>query len=123
MNKYGKVALKAVAYCKKGHAPVMAWEKAALEVFGNSISAIKSCPKSTFLGLCEAGLINEIPVGKYTRSKKNKNYALNAIEVLKLNANKHYSPKELWSKIQIKPIRHNSQMDVVLELWKNKLLV
>ena len=123
MNNYGKTALKAVGYCKKGYLPVEAWDKAAIEIFGNSTSAVKNCPKSAFLGLCEEGLVKNIPMGNYTLSEKNKDYALLAVAILKLNRNRRYTPIELWDKIRTKTIRHNSQMDVVLGLWENNLII
>ena len=57
-NKYGKTAINAVEYYKIFNCPIEAWEKAAKQTFESKSSQEKSCPKSTFLGLCEEGLIN-----------------------------------------------------------------
>ena len=122
MNKYGLVALKAVENIKKGNTVVESWENASIEVFNSSTSVNKGCPKSTFLGLCEEGLIKDVPSGPYTKSKKNKLYAIKAVEVLKHNPSIDYKPRELWNKVIEKPLNYNSQMDVVLSLWKNNLI-
>lgn len=59
----------------------------------------KGCPKDTFLGLCQCGLIKNVPKGNYTRSKKNLSYALEGVRILKLHPNKFTSSNELWSEI------------------------
>lgn len=43
----------------------------------------KGCPRNAFLGLYEEGLVKGIPSGNYTRSKKNKEYAIKAVKILK----------------------------------------
>jgi len=40
---------------------------------------VKGCPRGAFLELCEAGMIKGIASGKYTRSKRNKEYAIDAV--------------------------------------------
>jgi hypothetical protein len=85
MNKYGKAAVRAVKMYreKRVASPQEAWEKATVELFGSGTpSQIKSCPKDAFLGLCQDGRIEGIPRGEYTRSKKNKDYAITAVELL-----------------------------------------
>ena len=57
-SKYAKVALQAASLASTGTSPVSAWKTAAAEVFSSSPSGErKSCPKSAFLGLAEAGEI------------------------------------------------------------------
>jgi hypothetical protein len=68
------------------------------EVFPTKSSQEKPCPKTTFLGLCEAGFVKGIPKGKVTKSVKNKEYAIKAVAVLKQNTQTTFSPKELWDK-------------------------
>lgn len=116
MNKYGKAAIKAA---KEGENPIESWEKAAIALFKSLDSQKKSCPKSTFLGLCEAGLVNGIPKGNYSKSIKNKKYALKAVKILKQHTETRYLPKELWEKLDLEDKKHNSQMDVVLALWEH----
>ncbi len=116
MNKYGDAALRSVQLYKLHYDPLLAWELATIEIFGESTSQQKVCPKSTFLGLCQNGLIRGIKEGNYTSSKENTEYALKAVEFLLQNWN-YISPIELWKEIQPSDISHNSQMDVVLALW------
>lgn len=78
---------------------------------------MKGCPRGAFLGLCEEGLIKGIPCGSYTKSKKNKQYAIDAVEILKENLGKDLGKKELWYKITGNKKSYNSQMDIVLELF------
>ncbi|WP_339319345.1 hypothetical protein [Paenibacillus sp. FSL R10-2734] len=129
MNKYGVVAIKAIELMKNGELsePPNAWNKAASDMFGEGTSSQrKGCPKNTFLGLCEEGLIRGVPKGNYTyRSDSlNKTYAIQAVELLKANPELAKDKNELWRKV-IKGVKkqHNSQMDVVLALWNNNLIV
>jgi len=84
----------------------------------------KGCPKGAFLGLCEEGLVRGIPRGLYTQSRKNKEYAVRAVRLLKEG---QYAPKDpfvLWSRVMAgDPKNYNQQMDVVLALWENGYIV
>jgi hypothetical protein len=82
----------------------------------------KGCPKNTFLSLCEEGLVKGIPKSNYTKSVKNKDYALRAVAILEQNKHTTFLPKELWDKLELGDKRSNSQMDVVLALWENGLI-
>lgn len=126
MNKYGQVALKATTLAINGMHPVQAWELAATETFIDSPSAQKkSCPKSVFLGLAQAGLLKGVAPGQYTKSRNNYQYALAALALLKQDESLSQNPKKLWSHVTKKEIKvtYNSQMDVVLALWNTKYLV
>jgi hypothetical protein len=124
INKYGETAIKSLKKYKGSYSIIEVWLRSAKEVFPNSKSSQeKSCPKGTFLGLCEEGLIKGIHKGDYTKSVKNKEYALKAVVILKQNTKTTFSPKELWEKLELGDKRHNSQMDVVLALWENGLIV
>jgi hypothetical protein len=123
MNKYGQTALKSVQNFKKGYSIVEIWSNSAKEIFKTKSSQVKGCPKGTFLGLCEEGLVKGIPKGNYTKSVKNKEYALKAVEILKQNTQTKFSSNELWEKLELGDKRSNSQMDVVLSLWNNNLIL
>jgi hypothetical protein len=85
MGKYGEAAVLAVQLYKEGivSGPLDAWERAVSRVFpASTAQQDKGCPKGAFLGLCCDGLIEGIPQGAYSRSSKNKQYALKAIEIL-----------------------------------------
>lgn len=119
MNKYAQIALKTVGSFKDGYSIEEVWWDVAKQIFDTKSAQEKGCPKNTFLGLCEEGLVKKIPKGNYTKSVKNKGYAVQALEALKQNDKKSFTPKELWTAINLGDKRHNSQMDVVLALWNN----
>jgi hypothetical protein len=121
-NKYGLTAIKSVQNFKDSYSIKEIWSKSAKEVFETKSSQEKSCPKATFLGLCEEGLVKGIPKGNYTKSVKNKEYALKAIAILKQNKETTFSPKELWEKLELGDKRYNSQMDIVIALWDHNLI-
>lgn len=123
-NNYREVALRVAKTKEK---PKDNWLKEVKITFSHSESSQKkSCPKSAFLGLCEAGLVKDIPTKNYTTSVDNKTYAIEAINILKRNLDTSFSPKELWQKVKellfIDKKDHNSQMHVVLALWENNLI-
>jgi hypothetical protein len=123
INNYGETAIKSVQNYRDTHSIIEIWSQSAKEVFPNSKSSQeKSCPKGTFLGLCEEGLVKGIPKGNYTKSVKNKEYALKAVEILKQNTQTTFSPKVLWEQLELGDKRSNSQMDVVLALWEADLI-
>jgi len=122
MGKYGQIAIEAARLAQKTKDPVGAWEVISSQIFGKGTpSQLKGCPRNTFLGLCSEGKLKEIPVGNYTRSKKNKIYGLKALELLSKNTS-FLDPSELWIKVlqaagEDLPKQHNEQMDVVIALW------
>lgn len=126
MKKYGRTSLIAVDLLREGQEtePREAWRKAALQVFPDSkTSRNKGCPRDTFLGLCEAGLVQGVKSGKYTRSKKNKAYGLKALSILNKSPNLASDEKTLWGIVMAgTPKKENSQMDVVITLWQNNLV-
>ena len=126
MGKYGEVSYLAVqAIMKNGKLrPRQAWAEAAEKIFGEgNTSARKGCPRSAFLGLCEAGMVRGVPKGKYTRATKNKEYALKAAVLLKTDPSFARNAGELWRRITSNKVNHNSQMDVVITLWNKDLLL
>ena len=124
MGKYGQTAKIATELLinNQTNNPAKAWDIATIQVFPNSISSRKKgCPKNSFLGLCEDGYIVNIMEGNYTRSKKNKDYAIKAISLL--SDNPMLTEKELWKLVINEPDKkHNYQMDVVKTLWDNKYI-
>ncbi|MBO8129813.1 MAG: hypothetical protein H0Z39_11580 [Peptococcaceae bacterium] len=126
MGKYGEIAIRAVALLQVEECadPSKAWDKAAAEVFTESVSSRKKgCPKNAFLGLCEEGRVKGVPAGTYTRSTKNKLYAVRAIEILQNQPELALDLKRLWEMVvQGNQIRHNQQMNVVVSLWNAGLI-
>lgn len=126
MNKYGLAAVDAVkeCLCTPGLSPVEAWESATKRLFGTGTATqVKGCPKGAFLGLCETGIVKGIPVGAYTRSVKNKKYAVDAVNALRQDPDLASDLMALWNlALQGTIKKHNAQMNVVGALWENALL-
>ena len=122
-NRYGEAALIA-ARDSAGTSPAKRWQSAMERVYPTSVSAQKKgCPRGAFLGLCEEGLVKGIPRGQYTASKDNKDYAVRAAELL-IEGKQKWSISELWRAVTDDSEKaHNSQMDIVLALWKNRIIV
>ena len=126
MGKYGEAAEIAtkLLISNKVSSPVDAWELAVTEVFPNSESSRKKgCPRNTFLGMCEEGLVIGAKSGSYTRSKKNKGYALKALSLLTTNIDFISDKNSLWKLvIEGQNKRQNSQMDIVVTMWEKGLI-
>src|SRR4030081_4158633 len=124
-NKYGEAALLAARMETYGKmlTPADRWNAATEKLYPTSPSAQrKGGPRLAFLSLCEAGMVKGIPAGQYAPSNKNKAYALRAVSLL--NTGTHKTVTTLWTEVTDgEDIPHNSQMDVVLALWKNDLIV
>jgi hypothetical protein len=71
-SQYALTALKRIQNYKDSYSLVGIWSTSSKEVFATKSSQEKNCPKNTFLGLCEEGLVKGIPQGNYTKSIKNK---------------------------------------------------
>jgi hypothetical protein len=115
------VALRATDINRAGRRPADAWAEAAAEVFPDSPSSqVKGCPMGAFLGLCEEGRVAGVPVGGYTASRLNKQYALDAVRLLVAEPGiADLGPEELWRRVMDgRGKRANSQMEVVLGLWR-----
>ncbi|MCR8659324.1 DUF6979 family protein [Paenibacillus endoradicis] len=129
MNKYGAVAVGTVQLISEGNIkPLNAWKTVSSAVLGEGTwMQRKGCPKNAFLGLCEEGLVQGVHKGSYAEkrgSQKNKNYAIQAVQILKEKPDLADDKLKLWREvINGVEISHNSQMDVVLALWNNTLIV
>jgi hypothetical protein len=124
-NRYGEAALMAT---RRGSStdidPVARWESAMKQLYPTSPAARrKTCPRGAFLGLCEEGLVKDIPAGHYAASRDDKAYAVRAAALL-AEGTQNWSISALWQAVRDNPEKtHNSQLDVVLALWKNGLVV
>lgn len=125
MSKFGETAIEATKLCRNDEvdSPMTGWKKAASINFPQSQSSQeKGCPRSAYLGLCENGLVRDIPSGDYLKAgpKLNKQYAISAVDILRQQPHLTDSNADLWEKAcgEIGKT-HNSQMDVVIALWKN----
>ncbi|MFX0203772.1 MAG: DUF6979 family protein [Candidatus Hodarchaeota archaeon] len=126
MGNYGRVAIDAVALLMSGDVKDLraAWKQAAVRVFPTQLaSRKKACPMDAFLGLCDEGLVKGVNPGRYTRSRKNKQYAIDALKKLRANPALAAHEQRLWNLIlQGKHKTYNQQMDVVISLWQNRLI-
>lgn len=126
MGKYGQAAIEATEMLtsKTVNEPERAWEIATIKEFGKGTTTQKKgCPKDTFLGLCENGLIKNVLSGNYTKSKKNKLYAIRAIKFLKDKPELAKNATALWQEVMGNEIKsHNCQMEVVISLWNEGLI-
>ncbi|QHN02414.1 hypothetical protein FTO74_02780 [Granulicella sp. WH15] len=128
-NRYGEAALMAVKMDTfgKAYTPEERWQDAVGKLYPTTpIGQKKAGPRNAFLGLCEAGLVKDIPAGQYaswtSNGNRNKAYAVQAVELLK--AGTHKTVSSLWAAVTDgENVEHGSQMDVVLALWKNGLIV
>jgi hypothetical protein len=124
-NRYGEAAIMAARRNSAvGVDPIVRWESAMEKLYPTSPTARKKgCPRGAFLGLCEEGLVKGIPAGRYSSSRDNKAYAVRAAELLR-EGKQSWSTSSLWRAVADDPEKtHNSQMDVVMALWKNGLIV
>ena len=126
MNKDAQAAWDAVRICQQGGAdsPQDAWEQATTAIFGRGTPGqTKGCPKGAFLGLCEDGLIRGIDPGNYTRSQKNKQYAVDAVDVLRRHPHLAHGAQGLWIEVLTGVSKkHNQQMNIVIALWNRGLI-
>ena len=126
MGKYGYVATLAAGTVAKGAAiaPRDAWNAAAARVFPDSPSSqAKGCPRDTFLALCDLGAIHGVLPGQYTRSVKNRSYAVRALAALRANEALCDDPSRLWRMVTRGETKvANHQMDVVTTLWREGLI-
>lgn len=126
---YALAAVNAAKVSKEyGISPVKTWQLFMEHLFPESKSGReKGCPKSTFLGLCEAGYIEGIKPQVYTSSVHNKRYAIAAVKILSANENLNYAPSELWQLVLENETdqsrQYNHQMHVVLALWDAGLIM
>jgi len=127
MSMYGKAAVKAVQLFTSSAGaltPEGAWVKAIAEYTSKQSSRDEICPRSAFLGLCEAGWVEGIPAvpaGSYTQSTKNKTYSIEALKLLLDDRKLADEPQSLWSRVAGK-IGHHGQMAIVISLLHNDLI-
>jgi len=126
MSKYGEAAEIAARrlISRQEIDPGCAWTFAVETVFPESASArAKSCPRVSFLSLCEFGAIEHVKPGTYTRSVKNKGYVQRALEALREEPLLILDERQLWQKATGgSGTTDNSQMDVLACLWRAGLV-
>ena len=107
-----------------------AWDLAIKTSSLTGTTVNKGCPKEAFLGLASCGIILGVPSNTSINIGWNGVYAIAAAWILKNSNATRLRQKgdatQLWNQVlasfQLNSKTHNSQMDVVLELWANFLL-
>ena len=125
MGQYGETAVRAVQLYASGIASsiVDAWKITGRNTLHAESSQDKSCPRTTFLGICESGIVAGVPAGKYNaRPSVNKQYGLDAIALLRRQPTLVNDKTLLWKNIGNATKKPNEQMDVVATLWVNGLI-
>ena len=129
MWQYGDVAVGALERYTSGRCATLreAWEQSASTVFPDSASLReKLCPRASFFGLCEEGLVRGVPPGIYNArpGNKNKGYAVGAVgELVAEPGLADAGPTALWQRVMAGRVKQpNSQMHLVLLLWKRGLI-
>lgn len=73
------------------------------------------------MGLCENGLVKDVPRGTYTKSKSSKGYALAVWQILMSKPEAYKDPEAVWAKVA--PGRkEKSELKVVFALFNHDLL-
>lgn len=127
MGQYGKAAVEATKLYRDGLAssPEEAWEKAVCQVTERPSSQQEPCPRCAYLGLCEEGAVSGIRKGNYCdpKRKKNKEYALKALRLLEQDDSRFPNATTLWDAVMEGEVKTpHGQMDVVLSLWRARLI-
>ncbi len=125
MGRYGDTAIKAVdLILSTDMSPEQAWDIATSKEFGRGTNQQqKGCPKGAFLGLCEQGMIKDVPIGNYTDSIDNKRYAVRAVRILKEKPELINDEGKFWLEvISGKSVKPNHQLDIVISLWRNNYI-
>lgn len=127
MGNYGETAVRAVNLYADGKASSImdAWEIATRETLSTKSMQIKSCPRTTFLCVCESGIVVGVPSGEYNKkrtTKELKQDTLRAIELLRNEPNLANDKTILWKKIGTSANQQNGRMDVITALWVNNLI-
>jgi hypothetical protein len=121
-NRYGEAALLAAKMETFGKSLTARdrWDAAMLQVYPTAEAARKkNAPRGAFIGLCEAGLVRNVKAGHGAEANRNGDRAVEAVRMLRAGEAKTVT--QLWAAVGDQE-EHQSQMDVVLALWKNGLL-
>ena len=125
MSDYREVARTARSYVvSQGMTPKAAWDEAAARAFKNNSSKAKNgYPRSTFIALCEAGLVKGIPAGSYLdRAGDVREYAVRLVELLVADPNYEDETEDLFSEATKGRVPENGQLDVLFGLWNHGLI-
>lgn len=129
-KKYGEVAYNAIGKLRNIEVSnkkviISTWKEECKQLGMTCSIQDKTCPRTSFIELCEAGLIKDLKVNYLRDEAYSIRYAIEAVNILKTNSKK-VDEKMLWKEVMKKvgkDISSNYQMDVVLNLWKKGMIV
>jgi len=136
MGQFGNVAFQAAQLLQNNqqYSAEQAWFTVINSTNLAPSTKAKGCPRYAFIGLCEYGCIAGVSATKnLPPTELNALYALEGLRILNnrigLGADRNMmvpSRISLWRDVlhnlAITDKSHNSQMDVVIELWVNDLI-
>jgi hypothetical protein len=125
MNQFAETGKKAIELYLEHVAisPREAWQKALDGLSYSANVRKKSCPRNTFLGLCSEGLVSGIPQKNYNSpDNKERIYAQKAVDILRKNPSLSNYPCKLWAEIGNDGKSCDSQMEIVIALWKERVI-
>lgn len=123
---YGKAAVLAANELKKNPEanPREVWKKSVSKFSKSESSINKGCPRTTFLTLCDLGLIDNNLKGDTIRRSKNVGHTINMVNYIKSKNGLVSSKEEIWDAIQEpeSKLNSNEQHSVVFALLESNLL-
>jgi len=121
MADWREVARTARTYVvSRGLEPAAAWDEATKRA---GIRTRGGYPKTTFLGLCEAGYVRGIPAGTYAdRAGAMRQYAARMVELLVEDDDYEDDPMELFTTATDGKVGEQGQLDVLFGLWNHGLI-
>lgn len=124
MGQYGEAAVQTALNYSTEKDLKSEWTRQLSALTSGPESIKKNCPRNVFLGLCEEGLIKNIPAKSYGAGGINKARALGLLEIAKLDS--EVSVAECYRRYRAKdsnlPAGENGRADVVLSLLKANLI-
>ncbi|UFH69707.1 DUF6979 family protein [Morganella morganii] len=124
MATYGKTAVQTVLNYDAAGDLAKQWEVQISSLTQSGSVINKGCPRAAFLGLCEEGVVKNIPENNYGAGEKNKHHALKILELAQ--ANSGITAAECFRMYQESnpdlPKTHNGQADVVISLLEANLI-
>lgn len=124
---YGETAIEAFQLLKKDKSlsPREAWDKAVSKKTNSKNAQIKTCPRTTFLTVCDLGKHN-LKIPKTTvKQTKNYEYTKIMLEYVYEKNSLIESKKELWETVQQKigkKLESNGQADIIFALVRKSYL-
>jgi len=122
-SMYEKASLDAMKLIRQGASPPQAWEQSVGHYTNSQSARTKGCPRGAFLGLCQEGLVKDVPAQRYTASMASKNYAISTVMLLKQGSTNVENINEIESFVMPERQRGDQgEIRIACVLWKNGLI-